>query len=62
MVSLGGSKGSTISKLGADSKSGPSPLLGGGASTKKDYAKKQKNDMTELGSSPFGMTGLTGET
>jgi hypothetical protein len=54
-----GSKQLSQTKLG-DSRKDPSPLmsLGGG---KKDYSKKPKKDITDLGASSFGMTGLTGE-
>ena len=49
-------------KLGGDSSKEPSPLMSLAGGSKKDYAKKPKSPSTEIGSSPFGMTGLTGET
>jgi hypothetical protein len=57
-----GSKQVSSGKLGENTKE-PSPLMGlAGGAGKKDYAKKPKSPSTEIGSSPFGMTGLTGET
>jgi hypothetical protein len=60
-----GSKQVSSGKLGGDSSKEPSPLMslaGGAKGAKKDYAKKPKSPSTEIGSSSFGMTGLTGET